>query len=243
VVAVLTFLFCLALCGVVAGVRMAEVPNLSRRIVPFSGGLLIGIAFFWIFPEIAEHYGPVNGGAGVVAGFGVLWLVDRFFYQVCPTCSHDHSGLQPLHGFAAPLLTASAVHSFFDGWSLAVAQQQSSERLKAAFLIGIGIHKIPEGLALGVLLLAATGSVWKGVSSAAAVQACMFVGAGMAVVLANHLGHAWGTGFLSLSAGIFLYLGYHAIEGEYRSDRPVTALMPALTGAAGAAALRLLPGI
>ncbi len=41
---------------------------------------------------------------------------------------------------------------------------------------------------------------------------------------------------LALAGGSFIYLGFHAIHGEWR--RGVPAFVPALTGAAGAAALQ-----
>ena len=63
--------------------------------------------------------------AGLAIGFTLLWVIDHYVYPVCPTCSHTHdhgSCSESLHGFAAPLLIASGLHSFFDGWSLAVSQ-------------------------------------------------------------------------------------------------------------------------
>src|SRR3979411_2719288 len=64
------------LAGAFAGVRLEEMPGLSRRVLPFSGGMLGGIALFWILPEIAAHSGWLGASAGLVAGFAMLWLVD-----------------------------------------------------------------------------------------------------------------------------------------------------------------------
>ena len=61
----------------------------------------------------------------MLAGFALLAVIDRFVYPVCPTCSHthdhDHCAMR-LHGFAPPLIIATLIHSFFDGWALAAAQ-------------------------------------------------------------------------------------------------------------------------
>jgi zinc transporter ZupT len=244
---ILIGLVLLTLVGVFAGIRLAEVPSVSRRVVPFSGGLLVGIAVFWILPEIAPRYGWAGGSAGLVGGFALLWLIDRYLYPVCPSCapSHDHEACsQKLHGFAAPLLMASGVHSFFDGWSLAVSQQTGYESLKAAFLLGIGVHKLPEGLALGALLLAALGGEGKAMLGAAAAQGMMLAGGILAMFLGPHLGTNWTMGFLSVAAGAFVYLGYHAIDSEWKQRGVMGAMAPALAGAVGAAALRVVvPGI
>jgi zinc transporter ZupT len=239
-------LFIIALVGVIIGIWLAEVPDISRKAVPFSGGLLMGIALFWLLPEVAAQYGWTSGILGLIAGFGLLWLVNRFLYPVCPTCahSHDHDACaQQLHGFAAPLIGAAALHAFVDGWGLVVSQENPSNGLRIAVLAGISLHKIPEGLALGALLLAALGNVWKTLLAAAAVQACMFAGGQLAVVVSGHMTAHGTTALLALAAGVFTYLGYHAIEGQWQRRGLSGSLVSALTGAVGAAVLRLVPGL
>ena len=244
---ILIYLFLLTLLGAFAGVRLAEIPSISRRVLPFSGGLLVGIALFWILPEIAARDGWLSGSAGLIAGFSLLWLIDRYLYPVCPTCSHTHHHedcSRSLHGFAAPLLIAAGLHSFFDGWSLAVSQQKGFESLKVALLVGIGVHKLPEGLALGALLIAALGKESRAMLGAALAQSMMLAGGALAILLADRLSIQITAAFLSVAAGAFVYLGYHAVDSEYRQRGFATALTPAITGAAGAAVLRaVVPGI
>jgi len=192
---------------------------------------------------VAGGIGWAGGSGGLIGGFMALWLTDRYLYPVCPTCSHTHeheSCSRSLHGFAAPLLIAAGLHSFFDGWSLTVSQQKGYENLKVAFLVGIGVHKLPEGLALGALLMAALGIEWRAMLGAAVAQSMMLAGGALAVVVAPHMGTNWTIGCLSVAAGAFVYLGYHAIDGEYQQRGAATAMVPALTGVVGAAALRLV---
>jgi zinc transporter ZupT len=244
---ILIGLFLLTLLGAFAGMRLAEIPSISRRILPFSGGLLVGIALFWILPEIAERNGWLAACAGLIAGFSLLFLIDRYLYPVCPTCSqtHHHEDCsRSLHGFAAPLLIASGLHSFFDGWGLAVSRQEGFETLRVAFLAGIGVHKLPEGLALGALLIAALGTESRAMLGATAAQSMMLVGGVLGVLLAGHLAPTSTVAFLSVAAGAFVYLGYHAVDSEYQQRGFRTAWMPALTGAMGAAILRaVVPGV
>lgn len=244
---ILCGLFVLTLVGAFAGIRLAEIPSVSRKLLPFSGGLLVGIALFWILPEIAGRDGWLGASTGLIAGFSMLWLIDRYLYPVCPSCSHPHHHedcVQSLHGFAAPLLIASGLHSFFDGWSLAVSEQKGFEGLKVAFLVGIGVHKLPEGLAMGALLIAALGTEWRALLGAAAAQSMMLAGGALAMLLADRLSAMWTIAFLSVAAGAFVYLGYHAVDSESQQRGFRRAWMPALTGAAGAAVLRVVvPGV
>jgi hypothetical protein len=94
------------------------------------------------------------------------------------------------------------------------------------------------------LLLAALGSEGKALLGAAAAQSMMLAGGVLAVIVAPHLGAGWTMGFLSVAAGAFVYLGYHAIESVSEQRGVAISVLPALTGLAGAAVLRsLLPGI
>jgi zinc transporter ZupT len=232
----------LTLAGAWAGIHLAAVPSLSQRVLPFSGGLLVGVALFWILPEITVAYGWTKGCVGLVAGFGLMWMIDRYVHPVCPACSHthDHSGChETLHGFAAPLLIAAGVHNLFDGWSLATSETVGFEKLRFAFLAGIGFHKLPEGLALGALLIAAFGAPWKALLGAAGVQTMMVVGGALALIAGPHLSREWTAVLLALAAGAFVYLGYHAIDSQYQRRRGAIPVVSALTGAVGAAALRL----
>ena len=242
----LTCLFALSLAGAFAGILLAEAGEISHRILPFSGGVLVGVAMFWILPETAAHQGWRGALIGLAGGFALLWFIDRKVHAVCASCAHTHDHdacTASLHGFGAPLLIASGVHSFFDGWSLGVSQETGFEGLRVALLAGIGIHKFPEALALGVLLLAAFGSAWKAMLGTAAAQLMMFAGGILALAFATRLGTEWTAAFLAVAAGVFVYLGYHAIASEYRRRGIAPSFMPALTGAVGAAALKsLLPG-
>lgn len=236
-----------AVAGVLLGIRLAGMPELARILVPFSGGVLLGVSAFWIIPEIAEHTGWMAALAGAAGGFGLMWVVDRYIHAICPACSHTHEHddcSNRLHGFAAPLLIASGLHSFFDGWGLAVAQAKGFEDLRTAFLVGVSIHKLPEAMALGVLLLAAVGKRQRAVWGALAAQSMLLLGGAVAMFVAGRIGSTWSAMLLAMAAGIFAYLGYHAVEGEYRRRGMAPTFVPAMTGAVGAAALKsLLPGI
>src|SRR5437016_14335170 len=95
----------IAVVGVLAGVLVTSLTPFARRLVPFGGGILLGIAVFWILPEMAEYLPLPMAIAGILAGFVSLWAVDRYVYPVCPSCSpaHDHEHYETsLHGFSTP---------------------------------------------------------------------------------------------------------------------------------------------
>jgi len=247
VYSVLLAVFGVAVIGVLLGIGLAGMGRFSRLLAPFSGGVLLGVAGVWIIPEIAGYLGWPAAVAGSAGGFGLIWMIDRYVHAICPSCSHTHlhdDCANRLHGFTAPLLIASGMHSFFDGWGLAVAQTHGFEDLRTAFLLGVSIHKLPEAMAIGVLLLAATGKRVRSALGAIAAQSTLLLGGFVALSLAGHIGVTWSALLLAVAAGIFAYLGYHAVEGEYRRRGLAVTFVPAVTGAVGAAALKtLLPGV
>lgn len=211
-----------------------------RRIVPFSGGLLMGIAVFGVLPELAGEYGWTGGIAGMGAGVLLLWVVGRYVYPVCPSCSqtHDHEHCATaLHGFALPLVIATGIHAFLDGLGIAAAQQEDAHGLAVTVVTGVILHKVPEGVALGIMLRAAVGSRLSALGWACVAEGTTFFGALFESVITGRLGLDWVSFALAIAGGSFLYLGFHAVHGEWRRCG-IPVFMPALTGAAGAAAIQ-----
>jgi zinc transporter ZupT len=231
VTSVLAVLTAIAAVSAAVGVRLTSIPQASRALVPFAGGVLLGVAAFGIAPELAAEIGAA-AVAWMTAGAAVLWMIDRYIYPVCPACAptHDHESCSSrLHGFAAPLIVAAAVHNIFDGLAMTTA----GRGLAVGVATGLALHKVPEGLALGMMLRAAFRSPGKAMVWAVATQVAMLA-AGLTPVRVNERALA---PFIALVGGSFLYLGFHAVHGEWKR-RGTPAFMPALTGAAGAAALQ-----
>lgn len=201
-----------------AGIVIAAFPKMSRRVLPLSGLMLLMVSLLWVLPDLAEDFGWVAGAGWMLAGFVLLAAIDRYVYPVCPTCSHthdhDHCAMR-LHGFAPPLMIATLIHSFFDGWALAAAQVASRQGIWA----GVVLHKIPESFAFGILLRAAMRSRGNAVLGAASVQVAMIAGAMLELALAPFLGPAWLHILLAIAGGTFLYLGFHAVHGEWKRRR------------------------
>ena len=93
--------------------------------VPFSGGVLIGVALFWVLPEMAEFFGwpwlDRVDGRGVRGAVGDRPLCLSRCARRAPERTRTNIARTELHGFAVPLLAAAALHSALDGWGLAAA--------------------------------------------------------------------------------------------------------------------------
>jgi zinc and cadmium transporter len=232
-------IFLVAILSAACGVWLTSFHSLGRPLVPFSGGILAGVALFWMLPEMAEFFHWPMALTWVAGGVTLLAGVDRFVYPVCPSCSpahdHDHCATT-LHGFATPLLAAAALHSALDGWSAVSAQDKTS--FGSVLALGIAAHKVPEGLALGVIARASMASRGMAFLWCVVAQSATLLGAVLAVLFAPHLGPQGLHVLLALAAGSFLYLAGHAIHGEFTRGGG-SVVLPALTGVAGSSVLRL----
>jgi zinc transporter ZupT len=242
-----TLITVIAILSAAAGVWLSSFQWLARRLVPFGGGVLLGVTVFFMLPELVDFFRWPGALAWIAGGVILLGLIDRFVYPVCPSCSpvHDHGHPSPggdtrLHGFAGPLLIAAALHSAIDGWSVTAANHSTgiTASIGAALAAGVGIHKLPEGLALGVITRAAMASRYAALAWCAAAECATLAGAAAEAVLAPYVGLTGLHALLALAAGSFLYLGAHAVHGELRRSGPAPALVPALTGVAGSSVLR-----
>jgi len=222
------------------GLWLTGVRQRARVVVPFSAGVLLGVAVFGLLPELSSELGWAVSLGLFAAGYGALFALNRF-YPVCPTCSHNHDHnacSTALHGFAGPLIAAAALHSFLDGWSVASVQLTVPLGLRVAVPLAVALHKVPEGIALGGILRAATKSRAGAMVGCFVAEGATLVGGAVGLGLAPRLGSLWITYPLGLAAGWIFYLGYHAVHEEWKRRGARPACVSALTGIAGAAAIQ-----
>ena len=188
-----------AICAAAAGVYLTRSPRVSKILVPVSGGFLLLVAIFGLIPELISDIGWLRALPLVALGSGLLVLLDRFAFPVCASCDHQAH----LRGIAGPLLIATAIHAFVDGWGL-VAVQAFAPKAGQIIAVAILIHKIPEGLALGSI----TGMPgW-----CIAVELSTLAGAATGFWLTPE---AWVSYPLAIAAGTFLFLRVQALRTAY----------------------------
>lgn len=228
--------------GAALGIWLTGMRRRARVVVPFSSGLLLGVALLDLLPDLAAQSGWLQAVLLFAAGYGALLLLSRFGYSVCPSCAHDHDHAacsMELHGFAAPLVGAAGLHAFLDGWGVVtVVRAGFPLALRVAVPVAVALHKLPEGIALGGILRAAVKRRTSALAWCIAAEGATFAGGLAALAVAPSLGEKWTIYPLGLTAGWLFYLGFHAVHEEWKRCGFSVALWPAAAGAAGAAALQ-----
>jgi zinc transporter ZupT len=210
--------FCLASALAAAtGVLLNGVRDMARRLLPTSGVLLIGVSLLLVFPELAHAVGWANAAWALAAAVAFVWVIDKFLYPVCPSCAHSHHHedcTTRLHGFAPPLVIAMLVHNVFDGWMLSLGQTTADS--VHALSLGVIAHKIPECFAFGAIIAAAVQTRRRALAAAIVTQAGTLAGASIHQAAAGWLSPVWIAVLLAIGGGVFFYLGFHAVHGEWK---------------------------
>ena len=173
----------------------------ARFLVPIAGALLASVALFGLVPETADEIGWLAALAAAAVGYGALVLLDKLGAPVCPSCSHSH-------GFSAPLVIATMVHAFVDGWGMTAIGSTSGRSASGAILLALLLHKIPEGLALGTILRMSAENSWRAAGWAILAEAPTLAGGAFGLSAAQA---DWVDYPLALAAGAYFFLGLHAL--------------------------------
>jgi zinc transporter ZupT len=107
-------------------------------------------------------------------------------------------------------------------------------------VLAICVHKVPEGLALGALLLGAGFSRGKAMVRVFGVEATTLLGGITGWFFLQKINSVWLDLVLAHVAGGFLFLAAHAVFGEILKHHKVLVLTNFALGLATIAALALL---
>src|SRR3954454_9083720 len=221
----------LASAGVAIGVLLGRSRILSAHLGAAGSGLLCGIALFWLLPETA-HISGWSSALALTTGCGAaLALLDHYLID---------EGWAKHENIVRPLLIATAIHSFLDGWSVRATSVNALAAV--AVPIGLGLHKIPEGLALGWVVRRALGSTNKALLAGLIVESLTLVGAFLEPRAdqtgIENFGLLWIAGVLAVIGGSFLFVAIHTVVPERRRIGVMAIFFTTLTLVGGAAALR-----
>ena len=177
-----------AIAGAFAGATSASHRRIGLPLlVHAAAGVLLAVTFFDIFPDAKAHLSwpqlILAAGSGII----LFALITRYVSQICPACSSEgHHGSAAIH--EPPiwiLMLALAVHSTMDGLVIATADSLSHSG-DFGILLGVAVHKIPEGLALCLLLIAGGYAPLKAFIASCIVESATMFGGLLGISVLAH---------------------------------------------------------
>jgi ZIP family zinc transporter/zinc and cadmium transporter len=173
----------------------------------FAAGFMISVAMIDLLPEALARGGHT---AAVVALCG--YLAVHITQHVIGT--HFHFGEETHHvseAVSVAALVGLLMHTFVDGVAVASGFGIGGA-VGALVFTAVILHKVPEGLAISSLFLAAGQGRGRAVLAAAALGTATIAG----VVLTDQIDGLRVHG-LALSAGVTLYVGMSNLVPEFRA--------------------------
>ena len=213
---VAAYAFALAGGLVSTSLRLSHKPLCA--LISLAAGTLLGVTLFAILPESFANSSWWPVGLAAATGYALFFFVSKYVHHVCPACAASHFDADATRHFseiASALVVALAIHSTTDGVALGIGQETAvSAAGKWSLFSALCIHKIPEGLALGSLLIGAGLPRGRALGWVAAVEATTLLGGAIGFfALANTSTFCLGL-FMANVGGGFLYLAAHAVLGE-----------------------------
>jgi zinc transporter ZupT len=201
----------------------------------FSSGLLIGVAFLDLLPEVAEI--SFREGieirwlmAVVVAGFLAIFLLEKLTI-IHSEKSHDAPGHHHHVGLVGAI--GLSFHSFLDGLAIGVGFQAGAS-VGIVVLLAVVAHDFADGLNTVTFMLASENSRWRTVTLLIVDAVAPILGA-LAAGLFN-IDPRVVAYQLAFFAGFLLYLGASDLLPQVHA-RPRRALIACTVLGLGTAAL------
>jgi zinc transporter ZupT len=235
------YIFALAGGSISASLRLEHRPLCA--LISFAAGTLLGVTIFAILPE---SFGACPWWAvllALISGYALFFFISKHVHHVCPACAASHFDADATRHFseiATALIVALAIHSTTDGLALAIqGEAPATGAAKWSLFSALCIHKVPEGLALGSLLIGAGLKRGAAVGWVAAVESTTLLGGVIGYFFLNNISMLWLGLIMAHIGGGFIYLATHAVIGEMLKHGKKLVLTSFVLGAALIAVLNV----
>lgn len=241
--------FALAVLGGLLGVSLGTSHRRLCALISLGAGTLLGVTLFAILPECWSALSWWQLLLALASGYLLFAVISKYVYHVCPACAASHFDEATTHRFseiATAMMIALAVHCTADGIAIAAGREAHTTNmaggraLDLSLVLAICVHKVPEGLALGALLLGAGLPRMGVVLRVAAVEATTLLGGALGWYVLKGLSPGWVDAVVAHLGGGFIFLAAHAVMGEILKHHKLLVLSNFLVGFSALGLLALL---
>lgn len=248
-IAYVVLAFALAVGGGALGASLGRSHERLCALISLGAGTLLGVTLCAILPESLAALRWWGALVAMGSGYALFFFISKYVYHVCPACAASHFDDSATHRFseiAAAMMLALAIHCTADGVALAAGHEAETSHahggrvLDLSLILAVCIHKVPEGLALGALLLGAGFNRTQTLIRVAAVESTTLLGAVLGWAFLHEAPAVWLNAAVAHVGGGFLFLAVHAVLGEILKHHKALVLTNFFLGFGAIAALSLL---
>ncbi len=215
---VAAYAFALAGGSISTSLRLEHKPLCA--LISFAAGTLLGVTIFAILPESLGTCSWWAVFLALATGYALFFFISKHVHHVCPACAASHFDADATRHFseiATALVVALAIHSTTDGLVLGIQSRDGGTAMDAtkwSLFSALCIHKVPEGLALGSLLIGAGLHRSTALTWVAAVESTTLLGGVIGYFFLTKVSTFWLGLIMAHVGGGFVYLAAHAVLGE-----------------------------
>lgn len=192
-------------------------------LIALSAGFLLALVFLKLVPESLILLGPI-ASVYILLGFAILHFFEHTLVGHLHFGEETHADVMVSKVASMSAFSGLIVHAFFDGFSISAGMSYD-------FYIGLLVftavllHKLPEGLTIATVMLAAKQSRRNALLASATIGASTIVGVIVVFLLKAVETEVVGIAF-ALSGGIAAYVGATDLIPEInKSQKRVTPLL------------------
>jgi ZIP family zinc transporter/zinc and cadmium transporter len=187
----------------------------SHYVNSFAAGLILGIAFFHLFPESLEL--SENALLFIFIGFLLFYLLETVLVIHSGAEIHFGEKDDPQHAKGMVMFSGLFLHSLLDGIIIGVGFE-IDPKLGLLTSLGVILHELPEGVTSFSLLI---GSIKRktALKLSIAVALATPLGALISLTFLGGLSKAMVGLLLAMAGGSFLYVGASDLIPETHEEK------------------------
>jgi len=178
--------------------------KVQEYLLALSAGFLLSLVFVELFPESLHAVGA-DAPLYMLAGYAVIHFFEHTLVGHLHFGEETHSEVMLSRVASYSTFAGLCIHAFFDGFTIAVGMQFNFV-LGLLIFIAVILHKIPEGLTIASVMIAARHPRSTAFAASIIVGVATFLGAAGALLLGGSSEQMGGIAF-AFSAGIATYVG------------------------------------
>jgi len=197
--------------------------KVQEYLLALSAGFILALVFLELIPESLVAMGP-EASLFMLLGYGVLHFFEHTIVGHLHFGEERHTEVMVSRVASYSTFAGLFVHAFFDGFAISAGMQYDFQ-LGLLVFFAVLLHKIPEGLTIASVMLAAEHRQRTALLASGAIGIATMLGIVSVFLLAGVSGHIVGFAF-AFSAGAATYVGASDLIPEInRSEKRIIPLL------------------
>ena len=190
--------------------------RVQETLLALGAGFILALVFLKLIPASIRALGD-SAMLYCILGFATIHFFEHTIVSHLHFGEETHSDAMVTKGASLSAFTGLFVHAFFDGFTISIGFQFNS-LLGVLIFFAVLLHKFPEGLTIGSIVVAAGYPRKVVLMSTIGLAVATLIGVCTLFVFRNLNGDMVGAGF-AFSAGVAVYVGASDLIPEINKSK------------------------